>query len=179
MYWRSGVFYGNSTRWHINITPHGIFALILGKGSPLLKRLSTSLHNSQQDSVILKWKRTCIAGVCTTQNTDAIRAALKWSLSKSTLKSMSELVTFRHSIQQILQLDLHMYPYRRSILNQYCIRSITENGVYYHQLNVKKLYCTMCDFQMRDLDGAVNKQNVCFWNMENPSLPRKWITQWR
>ena len=67
---------------------------------------------------VLEKKRPRPASVRKPANVEAVRVALTRSPSKSTRRASAELGISRRSLQRILHSDLHLFPYKMTILHK-------------------------------------------------------------
>ena len=67
---------------------------------------------------VLEKKRLCPASVRTPANFEAVHMALTRSPSKSTRRASAELGISRRSLQRILHSDLHLFPYKMTVLHK-------------------------------------------------------------
>jgi hypothetical protein len=117
----------------------------------------------------LKCKCPCSRSVHTTQNINAVGAALQRSPGNAKRRGATETAITRNSIYQILWLDLHIhvFSYKMSALHKLTAHTqqqrlqLTERGATLR--NVRFL-----DETHFHLHGVVGKQNVCFWTTRNP-----------
>ena len=122
---------------------------------------------------MLESKRERPAHVRSPQNVEAVRAALLRSPGKSTRKAAAQLGISRRSVQRILKLDLHLYPYKITVLpkltaaNKHQRLAFAEWAVNQDVLLNNVWFSDEAHFH---LDGVVNKQNVRFWAFENPHV---------
>ena len=76
-----------------------------------------TIYRLCQQSVLEK-KRPRLASVRTPANIEAVHVALTQSPSKSTRRASAELGISRRSLQRILHSDLHLFPYKMTILHK-------------------------------------------------------------
>jgi len=67
---------------------------------------------------VLEKKQPRPASVRTPVNIEAVRVALTRSPSKSTRRASAELGISRRSLQRILHSDLHLFPYKMTVLHK-------------------------------------------------------------
>jgi len=97
------------------------------------------------------------------QNIEAVRMALTRSPSKSTRRASAELGISHRSLQRILHSDLHLFPYKMTVLHkltatdkerrlQFALWAIEEEAVLHNTWFTDEAYF--------HVNGVVNKQNV-------------------
>jgi len=67
---------------------------------------------------VLEKKRPRPTSVRTPANIEAVHVALTWSPSKSTRRASAELGISRQSLQRILHPNLHLFPYKMTVLHK-------------------------------------------------------------
>jgi len=93
------------------------------------------------------------------------------SPGKSTRKAAAELGISRRSVQRILKNDLHLFPYKITVLHGLTARDKQSRLEFAEWTQREQM--TMHNVWFSDeahfhLNGVVNKQNVRFWASENP-----------
>jgi len=120
---------------------------------------------------VLEKKWPCPASVLTPANNEVVHVALTPSPSKSTRSASAELGISRLSLQRILHSDLHLFPYKMTVLHklmaidkgrrlQFALWAMEEEAVLHNTRFTDEAYC--------HVNGAVDKQNVRFWARELP-----------
>ena len=120
---------------------------------------------------VLEMKRPHPASVRTPANIEAVHVALIRSPSKSTRRASAELEISRQSLQRILHSDLHLFPYKITVIHkltaidkewrlQFAFWAMEEEAVLHNSWFTDEAYF--------HLNGVVNKQNVPFWVRELP-----------
>ena len=120
---------------------------------------------------VLEKKRPRYASVRTPANIEAVRVALVRSPSKSTRRASAELGISRRSLQTILHSDLHLFPYKITVMHkltavdkeqrlQFALWAMEEEAVLHNTWFTDEV----CFY----LNGVVSKQNVRFWARELP-----------
>jgi hypothetical protein len=102
------------------------FVPVLVRGGPLLQKPFTDFISSFNRTV---QKRGRDANVRSPQNIEAVRVAMQRSPGKTTRKAEAELRISRRSVQRILHNDLHLYPYKMTVVHELTARDKTETGV--------------------------------------------------
>jgi len=111
---------------------------------------------------VLEKKRPRYASVRTPANIEAVRVALVRSPSKSTRRASAELGISRRSLQTILHSDLHLFPYKVTIMHkltavdkeqrlQFAFWAMEEEAVLHNTWFTDKAYF--------HLNGVVNKKS--------------------
>jgi len=120
---------------------------------------------------VLEKKLLHPASVHTPANIKAVHVALIRSPSKSTRRASAELEISRQSLQRILHSDLHLFPYKITVIHkltaidkewrlQFAFWAMEEEAVLHNSWFTDEAYF--------HLNGVVNKQNVPFWVRELP-----------
>ena len=111
------------------------------------------------------------------ENIERVRESLNDVPSTSTRRRSNELELTRTSLRRVLKLDLHFFPYKIQLCHEIKPRDkqqrlqcsialqqfVAENPDFIHQL-------IMSDEAHFHLNGYVNKQNMRFWDAENPRI---------
>jgi len=120
---------------------------------------------------LLEKKQPHPASVRTPANIEAVCVALIRSPSKSTRRASAELGISRQSLQRIIHSDLHLFPYKITVMHkltatdkeqrlQFTLWAMEEEAVLHNTWFTDEAYF--------HLNGVINKQNVRFWARELP-----------
>lgn len=122
---------------------------------------------------VLERKRQHVPTVRSPQNIEAVRVALTRSPSKSTRRASAELGISRRSLQRILHSDLHLFPYKMTVMHKLTARDM-ERRLQFASWAMEEeavLHNTWySDEAYFYVNGVVNKQNVRFWAREHPRI---------
>ena len=119
-------------------------------------------HQFERNGSVLEKKWPHPASVRTPAN-KAVRMALTQSPSKSTRSASAELGISCRSLQRILHSDLHLFPYKMTVLHkltaidkerrlQFALWAMEEEAVLHNTLFTDEAYF--------HVNGVVNKQNI-------------------
>jgi hypothetical protein len=84
----------------------------------------------EEEGSVLERKRPHAPSIRTPENMEALRVAVQRSPSKSTRTASVELGISRHSVQRILLLDLHMFPYKITVMHKLADRDKKQGCIY-------------------------------------------------
>jgi hypothetical protein len=135
----------------IMATQRGFRARFVTRWAPSPKTIRMLHQQFQQNGSVLERKRGRAASVRTAQNIDAIRVAMQRSPAKSTRRASAELTISRRSVRRILHSDLHLYPYKMSVMQNFLISVNNRDWSFARGLNMEKPYCIICGFRMRHI----------------------------
>lgn len=141
--------------------------------APSNKTIHKLYEKFRREGTILEPKRPRQKPVCSPENIEAVRVAMQRSPGKSTRKAAVRLGISRRSVQRILKSDLHMYPYKMTVVHRLTNDQMQERLVFAYWAEDKQQTFNNVWFSDEahfHLDGVVNKQNVRFWANENPRL---------
>ena len=141
------------------------------KWAPCKQTIYRLCQQFETNGSVLEKKRPLPASVRTPANIEAVRVALTRIPSKSTRGASVELGISRRLLQRILHSDLHLFPYKMTVLHkltvidkerrlQFALWAMEEEAVLHNTWFTDEAYF--------HLSGVVNKQNVRFWARELP-----------